>query len=239
MRLDVQISQKYPQITRTHAKNLIELGYVSVNGKISNKPSQCVTDNDEITVVEDYSASLGSIKLQKAIEEFNPIINGKVCLDLGAANGGFTEVLLKNGAQKVIALDVGECALPESLKNHPKVIVKDRTNARFIEKKMFDENVDLITGDLSFISLKLILPVAYAVLEKGGYGIFLIKPQFESERKNISKSGVIKDRKIHKKVVEDIKSFAEMLGFCCMGITEAPHPFANKNLEFLIYLCKL
>lgn len=238
MRLDVVLAEKMGVGTRTKAQNLIKMQLVKVNGNVITKCGYEVDDSDAIEVLSDYSASLGSYKLLKAIDEFKPNIENKVCLDLGASNGGFTDVLLKNNAKRVYALDIGPCALPEYLKNDSRVTVKDNTNARYVTKKDFDENIDFIVIDLSFISLKLILPTAYAVLKKDGYIIALIKPQFELEKNKLTKSGIVKSDKLRETAKEGIIEFALALGFTVSGVTETPRLFDNKNVEYLVYLKK-
>lgn len=238
MRLDLYLTEKKLTETRTRAKNLIEMGNVTVNGQTVQKPATNVSKYDVVKITEDYDASVASLKLKKAFTDFNPNAKNKICLDLGAANGGFTDVLLNNGAKKVYALDIGECALPDRLKNDEKVVVVDRTNARYIEKTNFADEINLITGDLSFISLKYILLPSYNVLSDGGEAIFLIKPQFELDSKRIPKSGIIRDEKVRNKIVSEIRLFAENIGYKVNGITPAPHPFADKNQEYLIYLSK-
>ena len=238
MRLDLYLTEKKLTETRTRAKNLIEMGNVTVNGQTVQKPATNVSEYDVVKITEDYDASVASLKLKKAFTDFNPNAKNKICLDLGAANGGFTDVLLNNGAKKVYALDIGECALPDRLKNDEKVVVVDRTNARYIEKTNFADEINLITGDLSFISLKYILLPSYNVLSEGGEAIFLIKPQFELDSKRIPKSGIIRDEKVRNKIVSEIRLFAENIGYKVNGITPAPHPFADKNQEYLIYLSK-
>lgn len=236
MRLDLFLTQNNLAETRTRAKNLIELERVFVNGKIVTKASYDVDISDKIVISENYDASLGSLKLSKAISEFNPTINDLVCLDVGASNGGFTEILLKNGASIVYALDIGECALPDRLKNDPRVIVKDRTNARYITKDDFKHDIVLCSVDVSFISLKLILPALKDTLSSNGEVIALIKPQFELDKKTLPKSGIIKNPTLQQKVIDDICSFAKNLGFLVKGVTTAPHPFKDKNQEYLIHL---
>ena len=236
MRLDVFLTQNNYVETRTRAKNLIELERVFVNNKAITKASFDVTESDKIEISEDYDASLGSLKLTKAIEDFHLDINNKTCLDVGASNGGFTEILLKNGASIVYALDIGECALPDRLKNDPRVIVKDRTNARYITKGDFDHDINLCSVDVSFISLKLILPALKDTLGSNGEVIALIKPQFELDKKVLPKSGVIKNPTLQQKVIDDISLFSKNLGFHVKGVTTAPHPFKDKNQEYLIHL---
>lgn len=235
MRLDVFLFENKYTNSRTRARNLIELNQVLVNNKIISKPAFEVTENDKIDIIEDYDASLGSIKLTKALTEFNISIKNKICLDVGASNGGFTDVLIKNGASKVYALDIAFCALPERLKNDDRIIIKDKTNARNISKNDFVDNIELCTIDVSFISLKLILPAIRNTISRGEI-IALIKPQFEVSKKDLNKSGIVKNKKLIPKVIEDIKSQAISLEFNVIGYTTAPHPFPNKNQEYLLYL---
>lgn len=223
--------------TRTRAQNLINLGAVMVNGIVVTKPSQLIDESFEITITDNYDASLGSIKLKEAIKAFSLDIMHKTCLDIGAANGGFTEVLLKSGAEKVYALDVGECALPDYLKNDKKVVAM-KVNARFITKKYFDDDINFCVADVSFISLKLILPAIYDVLAEKGAVVALIKPQFECGKKELTKNGIVKDIKTQQKAVQDIINFAQSLNFTYLQCIPAPHPFENKNQEYLLYLCK-
>lgn len=238
MRLDVYLSEQKIVATRNVAKNLIELGKVLVNGKAILKPAYFVDPTDEITVTDIYDASLGSIKLEKAFDTFPITVQNKTCVDLGAANGGFCAILLKNGAKKIYALDIGECALTAALLNDQRIIPMPETNARFISEANFNDSIDFITCDVSFISLKLILPAAYRSLAPNGEGIFLIKPQFETDKKHLPKSGILHDAKQRAEIVSEIEHFAHKIGFIVKGCVEAPHPFANKNQEYLLYLCK-
>lgn len=238
MRLDLYLTEKKIVETRTRAKNLIEMGNVTVNGEITKKPAAGVSDVDKIEIIDNYDASLASLKLKKAFADFNVDAKNKTCLDLGAANGGFTDILLNNGAKKVYALDIGECALPDRLKTDQKVVVVDRTNARYIKKENFQDKIDFITGDLSFISLKYVLQPAFDVLCDGGQAIFLIKPQFELDKKQIPKSGIVRDEKIRNRVISEISNFSEKIGYKVKSVTPAPHPFTDKNQEYLIYLTK-
>ena len=238
MRLDVFLYQHGFAPTRNVAQNIIALQCVTVNGKTVTKSAFDVSENDIIETKEIYKSSLGSLKLIKAFESFSLNVNQKICLDLGSANGGFTSILLKNGAKKVYALDIGECALGEELLKNDKVIPVPKTNARYITKESFSDAINFITGDLSFISLKLILPSIYETLQDSGEAVLLIKPQFETDGKNIPKSGIIRDEKRRLKIVDEIIDMAQKIGFVFKGVTEAPHPFENKNQEYLLYLCK-
>ena len=173
----------------------------------------------------------------KAFDDFKYDVKDKICVDIGASNGGFTDCMLQNGAKKVYAVDVGECAFDESLKSDPRVVVKDRINARYITPDDLGELCDFASIDVSFISLKYILPSVNALLKVGGDVIALIKPQFEAGAKELSKKGIVLSEKTHIKVCEDIKTFALELGFDVKGLTTAPIK-SDKNKEFLIYLCK-
>ena len=186
MRLDIYLTKNLIE-SRTRAQNLIKLGFVRINGVIAEKASYDVRENDEVTVESNYAASLGGIKLQKALECDKITAEGKKCLDIGASNGGFCDVLLNNGAQSVIALDVGECALPERLSADKRIFVMDKTNARFLQPEQLPYVPDFITVDVSFISLTQILPVVYSCLTPGGDAVCLIKPQFECGKQSLSK----------------------------------------------------
>lgn len=237
MRLDLYLSD-IQHITRTKAKQLIESGFVKVDGNVVEKPSFEVTDNNRVELTENFKfSSLGGDKLQKALTDFNYSVKDKICVDIGASNGGFTDCLLQNGAKKVFAVDVGECALPDDLKNDDRVIVKDKTNARYITSDDLGEKCDFACIDVSFISLKLILPAIKGLLRSGGEIIALIKPQFEAGSKNLSKKGLVLSSKIHEKVCEDIAQFAKSIGLEKKNITNAPIK-EGKNREFLIYLYK-
>lgn len=225
-------------ITRTKAKQLIESGFVMLNNKIITKPSAEADENSDIKIINTFQfSSLGGDKLQKAFNDFNYSVKDKVCVDIGASNGGFTDCMLQNGATKVFAVDVGECAFDENLKNDNRVVIKDRINARYITPEDLGELCDFACIDVSFISLKLILPAVKNLLKSGGEIIALIKPQFEAGNKYLSKKGIILDSKIHRQVCNDIKSFAQNIGLEYKNITTAPIK-EGKNKEFLIYLYK-
>lgn len=229
---------KTQNITRTKAKQLVESGFVELNGNIVKKPSTEVDEHSDIAILDNFKfSSLGGDKLQKAFDDFNYSVKDKICVDIGASNGGFTDCMLQSGAKKVFAVDVGECAFEESLKNDPRVVIKDKTNARYITKDDLGEYCDFACIDVSFISLKLILPAVKDLLKESGEIIALIKPQFEAGNKHLSKKGLVLDAKIHKQVCEDIKNFADSIGLKFKNITTAPIK-EGKNKEFLIYLYK-
>lgn len=236
MRLDLYLTENNPDLSRTRAANLVELGRVKVNGKVVLKQAYDVKDGDEVRIESDYEASLGGIKLKSAFESFRLNVNGKICLDVGAANGGFTDILLRNGAKTVYALDVGECALPEYLKQDERVKIMDKTNARYITREDFDLTPGFVVIDVSFISLTLIIGSVMKCLGEHGEIVALIKPQFECSKKDLTKRGLLLDEKRRKAVVEKIKAYCEGLGLKVEGVISAPHPFENKNQEYLIYL---
>lgn len=237
IRIDKLMLQQKLVSTRTRAQNLIKMGAVRVDGVVVSKVSQLLEIDAKIEILQDYQASLGSIKLQEAISVFNANVMHKNCLDIGAANGGFTDLLLSSGANKVYALDVAECALPEYIKNDKRVVCM-RANARYITKKDFDDDIDFCVVDVSFISLKLVLPAIYEVISENAQVIALIKPQFECGKKELTKNGIVKDERTQSKVVADIIAFAQRLNFRYINHAPAPHPFSNKNQEFLLYLYK-
>ena len=237
MRLDQFISEKF-KYTRTKAKQLIESGFVLFNGEVAKKVSQDVKDEDNIELIEEFKfASLGGDKLEKAILDFDYKLEGKTCIDIGASNGGFTDCMLKHGATKVYALDVGECALPDYLKNDPRVIVKDRLNARYVTTQDIGELLDFASIDVSFISLTYVLESVKNLLKDDGEIIALIKPQFEVGKQYLSKRGIVQSNKAIDNTIENIQTYAKTIGLTPLKITHAPIK-PNKNKEFLILLKK-
>ncbi len=239
MRLDMYLAENGYASTRSRASNLIKLGAVQVNGERAGKPSFEVKCGDrvEVTDVIKYY-SLGGLKLERAIERFELSIHG-TAIDIGASNGGFTDCLLRHGAQKVYAVDVGESALPKELAADSRVVIMDNVNARTLTVGDFSEKADYITIDVSFISLTLILPSAIPLLKEDGVIIALIKPQFEVGRKHLTKSGVVKNAKVRDGAVSAVCSIASKLGLVKLGLVEAPVLFADKNIEYLVYFKKV
>ncbi len=236
MRLDRYLTVINCELSRTRAAHLIELGRVKVNGKTVLKQAYEVKDSDEVTVASDYEASLGGLKLKCAFEKFGLNVQDRICLDVGAANGGFTDILLQNGAKTVYALDVGECALPEFLKQDERVKIMDRTNARYITQDDFESIPNFAVIDVSFISLTLIIGSVVDCLAEDGEIVALIKPQFECAKRDLSKRGIVLDEKRRKAVINKIETYCRSLDLTVMGVVSAPHPFENKNQEYLIYL---
>lgn len=237
MRLDVYLSTK-SGYSRTKAANMINDGFVSLNGKTALKPSTDVKDSDEVIVLNEYRfASRGGDKLEKAFNDFSLDVHGKICADIGASNGGFTDCLLSHGAARVYAVDVADCAFDEDLRKNSKVVIKDNLNARDLNAEILGEKCDFACIDVSFISLKLVLPAVFSVVKTGGEIVALIKPQFEAGRKNLSKTGLVLSEKTRKKTVEDISRFANSLGARVTGITTAPLR-DGKNVEYLMRAVK-
>lgn len=236
MRIDQYLVEKGLTASRTRGLNLIKLGGVKVNGKVVDKASFEVKESDfvEIDDLIGY-ASLGGLKLAEAIRKFE-ITDFGTCVDLGASNGGFTDVLLRSGAEKVYAVDVGECAFSEELKSDKRVVVMDKTNAKNVPLE--DGVADFITADLSFISITKILPEICRLSKVGGRAVVLIKPQFEVGKKNLTKTGIVKSEKVALKCVDEIIEQAKCLGLKKLGLTTVPKLFENKNVEYLVFFEK-
>lgn len=224
--------------SRTKAARALEKGRVLVNGK-AGRAAQEVSEADRIEILEEpiTFVSEGGFKLYKALQDFSESVQGLTCIDLGASTGGFTDCLLKNGAGRVYAVDVGGSQLNASLSKDPRVCVMDRRNARYLSKEDFPEQADAVTADLSFISLEYILPVIADLLEKDGKAYVLIKPQFECGGKGQDKHGIVKDKKLHETIVVRVCETAEKLGLAPQKLTNAPLR-ERKNTEYVLLLKK-
>lgn len=238
-RLDVLVSRK-TKLTREQAKELIQNGFVSVNSMKAYKPGQKYTQkvNIEIDTLQNKFVSRGGYKLLKAINFFNIDIRNKVCIDIGSSTGGFTDCLLQNGANLVYAIDSGKDQLVQSLKLHNKVISMEQTNIRNITKENINILADIIVIDVSFISLTKVLGTAFSLLNESGECICLVKPQFEAGYKNVTKSGIVKNTKIHLKVLQNIHDHVVNLGFSVKGLTNSPIEGKKGNKEYLLYISK-
>lgn len=234
MRADKFFAEKYG--SRTKAAEAIERGLVLVNGK-KIKPKVEIKDGDCFTFVEAEQSfvSNGGYKLERAIQTFNFDCKNKIFADIGASTGGFTDCLLQNGAKKVYAIDVGESLLHSSLLNDPRIVQMDNTNARYLKKKDFSDDLDGIVTDVSFISLRLIFPIIKELLGESGSAIVLIKPQFECENKHIGKSGIVSPS-AHVRIVEKVLTDLMENGLYPHGIVNAPIR-KGKNVEYVLY-CK-
>lgn len=243
MRLDVYLAEKKLCKSRTAAQSLIALGAVSVNGKTAVKSSVEVGESDEISIAElklPKYVGRGGVKLEKALSFFGIDLTGKICLDIGASTGGFTDCMLQNGAERVFAVDVGRAQLAEKLRRDSRVISLEQTDIRGFSFDDFEEigAADFIGTDVSFISLKLILPHIFRLLKPHGTAVALIKPQFEAGRKNLSKKGIVRSESARRNSVRDIEEFALQCGFEMIGTTESPITGGSGNIEYLLALRK-
>lgn len=239
LRLDKALLEKGYFESRSKAQEAIKRGYVIVNGRKVNKSGIYVDKDANIIVVDDLPfVSRSGEKLKEIIERFNIDINDKVCIDIGSSTGGFTDVLLKFGAKRVYAVDVGKNLLHEGLRKDRRVIVKEGINARYLTEFDIPEKVDLITEDTSFISSKLIISNCKKFLKENGEYIVLIKPQFEAGRENI-KSGVIFDFEIHKSTLMDFLEFIKSQEFNPIGLIPSPIKGKDGNIEYLLYMIKM
>lgn len=237
-RLDVILHKKGLFESREKAKGAIMAGLVYVNGERSDKPGAAYEPDCHIEVrghAIPY-VSRGGLKLEKAIKVFGLDLNGAVCVDVGASTGGFTDVMLKNGAEKVYAVDVGYGQLAWELRNNPKVVCMERTNFRYVTPEIIQEPLDFGSADVSFISLKLILPPLKTLMKEGGRVVTLIKPQFEAGREKVGKKGVVRDPQVHEEVIATIMTAAENQGFSVQGLSFSPITGPEGNIEYLLYL---
>ncbi len=235
MRLDKYIQDKFNLKSRTYAENLIKTGNVFVDGKAVTKSGEDVDDDNVVEVLDNQNfASQGAYKLEKAFEEWNLDVTGKYCADIGCSNGGFTDCLLRRGADEVLAVDVGECALDQKLLDSGKVKFL-RANARELPPL---EQVDFLCSDLSFISLKYVLGSMFSLLKNGGEAVVLVKPQFELDKSALNKNGIVKSEKLRKNALENVKNYAVSAGFQVVSETISPVRYDNKNIEYLLLLRK-
>lgn len=235
MRADIALVKKGICESRSRAKALIESGCAMCNGKVIGKPSEIVSDCDELSASGDAGnyISRGELKLERAIEVFHADLNGKICMDIGASTGGFTMVCLKNGAEHVYSIDVGTGQFSLKLRGDSRVTLMENTNARYITPQMFPKQIEIAVMDVSFISIKLILPAIFTILPEFGHIYTLIKPQFEAGRDMIGKGGIIRSPAVHRSVLEDAAEFAEKYGWGMKQLTYSPITGGDGNLEFL------
>lgn len=231
MRADKYFAEHFG--SRTKAAEAIERGLVLVDGKKLRSKDE-VREGAEITFLqaEELFVSNGGYKLDRAIKTFSLDCKGKIFADIGASTGGFTDCLLQNGAEKIYAVDVGESLLHDTLKNNKKIVRMDNTNARYLTKNDFSDELDGVVTDVSFISLRLIFPVIKAVLKSDGFAVVLIKPQFECEKKNIGKSGIV-HTSAHGEIVKKVLSYARENDLYPFGIVNAPVR-KGKNIEYVL-----
>jgi 23S rRNA (cytidine1920-2'-O)/16S rRNA (cytidine1409-2'-O)-methyltransferase len=234
-RLDVLLTEKGLAETRSRAQALINGGFVSdKSGAKLLKPAQKVAEDIELTVTDFGFVSRAALKLDHALKFWNISASDKICLDVGASTGGFTEVLLKNNAAKVYAVDVGHGQLHHSLQGNKQIILLEKTNSKDLNPEIIPDKIDLLVCDVSFISLEKALPAAFKLLAKNAEVVTLIKPQFEVGKENIGE-GVVKDEKLHAQVVERVKNWFKSSGFNVIGVCDSPIFGQDGNKEFLIY----
>jgi 23S rRNA (cytidine1920-2'-O)/16S rRNA (cytidine1409-2'-O)-methyltransferase len=234
-RLDVLVHQSGLAASREKARAIIMAGEVTVNGQVMDKPGAQVDSRAELAVRDKPRfVSRGGDKLAWALDTFQISVAGRVCADVGASTGGFTDCLLQNGAARVYALDVGYGQLAYSLRQDPRVVVMERTNARYVTR--LPELVSVVAVDASFISLKLLLPVIKDWLTPHAEIIPLIKPQFEAGKRDVGKGGVVKDSNVHARVLHEVLVFARDQGFAIRGLTLSPLKGPAGNVEFLACL---
>ena len=220
--------------TRSKAQSLIMARRVLVNGQFVDKPGASIHGDDELRVaeLEHPWVGRGGMKLAHALEHFRIDVRGKICADIGASTGGFTDVLLKRGAAKVYAVDVGYGQLDASLRKDARVVNREKINARFLEAADFEETIDFVSIDVAFISLKLILPAVAKFLR--GDLVALIKPQFEVGRGDVGKGGIVRDEAKRDAAVQSVADFAKEIGFDVRGVIESPVRGAEGNVEYLM-----
>ena len=238
-RLDVLLTERNLAESRAKAQAIIMAGLVYVQGQKADKPGISYEENVEIEVRGEVCpyVSRGGLKLEKALRDFHVDPTGFVCSDSGASTGGFTDCLLQQGAKKVFAIDVGYGQLDWKIRSDSRVVVMERTNIRYVTPEQLGEPLDLSVVDVSFISLKIVLPAIQALLKPGvGQVLCLIKPQFEAGRDQVGKKGVIRDPQIHKQVLDNFLAFVQELGFTVLGLTYSPVRGPEGNIEFLGHL---
>ncbi len=240
VRADVRLVELGLAQSREKARSLIMAGEVYLDTARVDKPGASVPEDCVLTVKEQAIpfVSRGGLKLDKAVRKYGLSLQGKIAMDIGASTGGFTDCMLQNGAAKVYAIDVGYGQLDWKLRNDTRVVVMERTNARNMEPGWFNEQPEFASIDVSFISVRLILPGMYQSLVEGSKAVVLVKPQFEAGRGKVGKNGVVREKETHRQVVEETALFARSLGFVIEEIDYSPITGPKGNIEFLLVLSK-
>ena len=239
-RLDILVVNKGLASSREQAKAYIMAGQIFVNGSREDKPGSLFEEKAEVLFhgkTLPY-VSRGGLKLEKALAVFPLDLKDKVCLDIGASTGGFTDCMLQNGARKVYAVDVGYGQLAYKLRTDPRVVTLEKTNVRYLTLDQLEEPGDFASVDVSFISLNLVLPPLLALLSKEAKLVLLVKPQFEAGRDKVGKKGVVRDRAVHREVLEKVCGKARELGCGIRGLSYSPIKGPEGNIEYLLYLGK-
>ena len=239
-RLDLLLVERGLAPSREKAKAVIMAGIVYADGQKADKPGTEYPPQVALEVRGEplKYVSRGGLKLEKAMQAFPIRLEGKACMDIGASTGGFTDCMLQNGARKVYAVDVGYGQLAWSLRSDPRVVNLERTNIRYVTPQQIGEPVAFASVDVSFISLRLVLPVAAALLAPAGEMVCLVKPQFEAGREKVGKKGVVRDRAVHAQVLEAAVGYAVENGFGVLGMEFSPVKGPEGNIEYLMYLQK-
>jgi 23S rRNA (cytidine1920-2'-O)/16S rRNA (cytidine1409-2'-O)-methyltransferase len=239
IRLDKLLFDKGLVESREKAKALILAGEVMVNGMKADKAGMLASPDDALEILKKMPyVSRGGLKLKHAIDTFGIDLKEKIAMDIGASTGGFTDCLLQHGAKKVYAIDVGYGQIDLKLRNDARVAMLEKTNIRYLDKNAVPDIIDVTTIDVSFISLLKVLPKALEFLKESGEVIALIKPQFEVERKDVRKGGVVRDEAKRNEVIEKIKAAVKDMGLEVKGLAESPVRGPKGNVEFLIYLTR-
>ena len=240
-RIDVLLVEKGFFESREKAKTSIMAGIVYVDNQKVDKAGEEVKEDAVIEVRGNACpyVSRGGLKLEKAVNNFGLILQDKICMDMGASTGGFTDCMLQNGAKKVYAVDVGYGQLDWKLRTDERVVCMERTNVRYLTENEVTDKLDFVSIDVSFISLTKVLPVAYNLTSENGEVVCLIKPQFEAGREQVGKKGVVRDAKVHQEVIEKVINFSLELGFKIKNLSFSPIKGPEGNIEFLLYLSKI
>jgi 23S rRNA (cytidine1920-2'-O)/16S rRNA (cytidine1409-2'-O)-methyltransferase len=237
-RIDKLLMDRGLALSRTKAQALVMAGVVLVDEQLVNKPSELFNPNSNIRIKTDGNpasryVSRGGLKLEAALREFQIKTDGLICIDVGSSTGGFTDCLLQQGAQRVVAIDVGHNQFEWRLRNDPRVELREGVNARYLKPEDFEAKFDLATIDVAFISATKILPAIVPLLVEQGKIITLIKPQFEVGKGEVGKGGIVKDPLQHQRVIAEVNAVAEALGLEVSGVIESPIHGADGNKEFL------
>ena len=239
-RLDVLLVKRGMASSREKAKAIIMAGQVYVDGQKEDKAGSMFPEEAPIEVRGNTLkyVSRGGLKLEKAMKQFDLTLSGKVCMDVGASTGGFTDCMLQNGAKKVYSVDVGHGQLDWKLRNDERVVCMEKTNIRYVTPDMVEDVIDFASIDVSFISLTKVLPPVRELLEEDGEIVCLIKPQFEAGREKVGKKGVVRDSKVHEEVITKIQGFAGELFFEVKNLEYSPIKGPEGNIEYLMHLRK-
>lgn len=239
-RLDLLLVKRGLCESREKAKAIIMSGQVFVKGQREDKAGSMFEEQVEITIKENplKYVSRGGLKLEKAITEFSIDITNKICMDVGSSTGGFTDCMIQNGAKKVYAIDVGTNQLAWKLRQDERVICMEKTNIRYVTEKQIPDKIAFTSIDVAFISLTKVLPTVKELIEEDSKVVCLIKPQFEAGREKVGKKGVVRDRQVHKEVINQIIFFASSIGFQILGLSFSPIKGPEGNIEYLLLLKK-